>query len=207
MMAVRRRSTRIFGALISTVACLATVALSARAYGQHPGNGSGGTHGGVAHPPHPSGPHPAYRPPPTVNRAPNRAPAPSVQSVPHTQPPAQTAVQPGVARPPQSGVMGPGGGVSTTMTGGGTEHRSSVPQPPARAWDRLPQGAGEKDRPPSGQCRVWLKGVPESSQPAPTSCGTARKNMTPGSSLIFGDDHPSGTRVPPASAPVASPPE
>jgi hypothetical protein len=63
-----------------------------------------------------------------------------------------------------------------------------VPHPPiSRRWP-LPQGASESDRPPPGQCRVWLNGVPGSRQPAPTSCGQASKMRTPGSTLIFGDD-------------------
>jgi hypothetical protein len=72
-----------------------------------------------------------------------------------------------------------------------TNVHPAVPHPPTtRRWP-LPQGASESDRPPPGQCRVWLNGVPGSRQPAPTSCGQAAKMRTPNSSLIFGDDGPS----------------
>jgi hypothetical protein len=93
----------------------------------------------------------------------------------------------------QLGVQGQGGGTSGggQGPGGATAPRpSSVPHPPTtRRWP-LPQGAAESDRPPPGQCRVWLNGVPGSRQPAPTSCGQAAKMRTPGSTLIFGDDGP-----------------
>ena len=195
MMAVRRRSTRIFGALISTVACFATVVLSARAYGQHPVTGGHIAGGRVSHPPaHPRSFHPNYHPP----ASPKPQSSASAGGKPPVQPPNSqiqgTKVGEGL---PQGGTGGQGG-----VGGNGNAVRPTVPQPPSRAWQKLPDGADEKDRPPAGQCRVWLHGVPASSQPASTSCGQARKNMTPGSSLIFGDDHPSTVQ-----SSVAHPPE
>jgi hypothetical protein len=198
MMAVRRRSTRIFGALISTVACFATVVLSARAYGQHPVTGGHIAGGRVSHPPvHPHSFHPNYHPPAAAK------PQASASAGKPVQPPNSTVQGTKVGEGLPQGGAGQGGqGGAAGGEGNGTAARPTVPQPPSRAWQKLPEGADEKDRPPAGQCRVWLHGVPASSQPAATSCGQARKNMTPGSSLIFGDDHPSTVQ-----SSVAHPPE
>ena len=89
---------------------------------------------------------------------------------------------------PQVGGQSPGGQFQPGGQSPGGVTATRVPHPPMnRRWP-LPQGASESDRPPPGQCRVWLNGVPGSRQPAPTSCGQAAKMRTPGSTLIFGDD-------------------
>lgn len=60
----------------------------------------------------------------------------------------------------------------------------------------LPAGAQQGDddvpkayRPPPGMCRIWLKKVPPSQQPAPTDCPTAVRNRPANGRVIFGDDY------------------
>jgi hypothetical protein len=121
---------------------------------------------------------------------------------PQQQPTAPTDVpkefggeRPGGGAPINGGQPGPvagvnGGAGEDAGLASATRVHAQVPHPPStRRWP-LPQGATEGDRPPPGQCRVWLGGVPASRQPAPTSCGQAAKMRTPGSTLIFGDDKP-----------------
>jgi hypothetical protein len=191
------------GRVPELAAILAAIGFGVPAYGQH------------SHPPSGGGAHHVSAPPPRpmVKQSPAQPSA-------HQSPQLQEAIPPQQARPPQQQPTAPtdvpkelggerstggtptndghvtdGGatGGQTTIGGGlasGTNVHPQVPHPPAmRRWP-LPQGATESDRPPPGQCRVWLGGVPASRQPAPTSCGQAAKMRTPGSTLIFGDDKP-----------------
>ena len=54
-------------------------------------------------------------------------------------------------------------------------------QKPAR--DEIPA----EQRAPKGMCRIWLKDVPASQQPAPTDCSAAVKNCPPNGRVVFGD--------------------
>ncbi len=42
--------------------------------------------------------------------------------------------------------------------------------------------------PPAGMCRIWIKGVPPSQQPAPTDCPSAIRNRPANGRVLFGDD-------------------
>ena len=42
--------------------------------------------------------------------------------------------------------------------------------------------------PPAGMCRIWIKGVPPSQQPAPTDCSSAVRNRPANGKVLFGDD-------------------
>jgi len=42
--------------------------------------------------------------------------------------------------------------------------------------------------PPAGMCRIWIKGVPPSQQPAPTDCPSAVRNRPANGKVLFGDD-------------------
>jgi hypothetical protein len=197
-MVVGRSLDRWLGRVPELAAIIAAIGFGTPVYGQH------------VHPPigHASAPHP-----PMVRAA---SPAPKNQPPVHQQQ-VQQQMPPQQVRPPQQqptaptdvpkefGGEHPGGGApindgrdaggQPAQFGGGglpsaTRVQAQVPHPPTtRRWP-LPQGATEGDRPPPGQCRVWLGGVPASRQPAPTSCGQAAKMRTPGSTLIFGDDKP-----------------
>jgi hypothetical protein len=122
--------------------------------------------------------------------------APQQQQQQEQQPQAPVATEPPrengdvFSRSQNGGQFNGGGQVGGQGLPTATNVHPRVPHPPTtRRWP-LPQGATEADRPPPGQCRVWLSGVPGSRQPAPTSCGQAAKMRTPGSTLIFGDDKP-----------------
>jgi hypothetical protein len=68
--------------------------------------------------------------------------------------------------------------------------------PMVAAQDR-PQDGGakipESAMPPAGMCRVWLRDVPESRQPAPTDCGSAIRSMPRNAVVLFGDLKRAGT--------------
>lgn len=49
-------------------------------------------------------------------------------------------------------------------------------------------------RAPKGMCRIWLKDVPATQQPAATDCAAAVKNCPPNGRVIFGDTQESKTR-------------
>lgn len=204
-----RSSNRWLGGCPGVVAIIATIGLGVPAYAQRPPSGGGHATGTVSRPPVPA------RSMPVGPRV--QPPVKTVQQQQDGRPPQQQRPllspgpqkEGGAGAEQQQGTGDPrigGGGVSghpitggqTTggqSTGGeglptGTRVTPRVPHPPPmRRWP-LPQGATEADRPPPGQCRVWLGGVPASRQPAPTSCGQAAKMRTPGSTLIFGDDKP-----------------
>jgi hypothetical protein len=174
-------SNRWLGLSPRVVALVATIVFGMPAYGQHVVHTGGGGHGGAPH----SLPHIS---------APRQSQPPQQQTV---EPPREIDRGPSpIDRPPTGGGQSVGGqsvggqsspGGQPGLSGGGIT-TGRVPHPPTnRRWP-LPQGATEADRPPPGQCRVWLNGVPGSRQPAPTSCGQAAKMRTPNSSLIFGDD-------------------
>ena len=42
--------------------------------------------------------------------------------------------------------------------------------------------------PPAGMCRIWIKDVPPSQQPAPTDCASAVRNRPANGRVLFGDD-------------------
>ena len=42
--------------------------------------------------------------------------------------------------------------------------------------------------PPAGMCRIWIKDVPPSQQPAPTDCASAVRNRPANGKVLFGDD-------------------
>jgi hypothetical protein len=54
--------------------------------------------------------------------------------------------------------------------------------------------------PPEGMCRVWLKDVPATRQPAPTDCASAIKTRPRDAILLIGDQGASAK--PPARSPV-----
>jgi hypothetical protein len=186
-------SNRWLGLSPGVVALVATIGFGMPAYGQHVVHTSGG---------HVSAPHSL----PHISAQRQSQPPQQIK----TPPPQQQTVEPPreidrgpspIDRPPTGGGQSVGGqpvggqpvGGQSSPGGqpglsGGAVMTGRVPHPPTnRRWP-LPQGATEADRPPPGQCRVWLNGVPGSRQPAPTSCGQAAKMRTPNSSLIFGDD-------------------
>ncbi len=55
------------------------------------------------------------------------------------------------------------------------------------AKDTKPALVPASAMPPAGMCRVWLRGVPEHRQPAPTDCTTAIKTMPRDAQVLFGD--------------------
>jgi hypothetical protein len=182
-------SNRWLGFSPRVVAMVATIVFGMPAYGQHVVH-SGGSHVSVPHslphmPPQQQiktpPPQQTVEPPKEIDRGPSPIDRPSGSQSVGGQP---VGGQP-VGGNPVGGQSSPGG--QPGLSGGGVT-TGRVPHPPTnRRWP-LPQGATEADRPPPGQCRVWLNGVPGSRQPAPTSCGQAAKMRTPNSSLIFGDD-------------------
>ncbi len=44
--------------------------------------------------------------------------------------------------------------------------------------------------PPTGMCRVWLRGVPPMQQPAPTDCRSALRTKPVGATVIYGPEAP-----------------
>lgn len=68
--------------------------------------------------------------------------------------------------------------------------------PMLAAQDRTQDGSAkipESAMPPAGMCRVWLRDVPESRQPAPTDCASAIRSMPRNASVLFGDLKRAGT--------------
>ncbi|MCC7195902.1 MAG: hypothetical protein IT356_10130 [Gemmatimonadaceae bacterium] len=49
--------------------------------------------------------------------------------------------------------------------------------------------------PPAGMCRVWLRGVPERQQPAPTDCGTALRTRPRDATLLMGQPAQEGKQL------------
>ncbi len=49
--------------------------------------------------------------------------------------------------------------------------------------------------PPAGMCRVWLRGVPERQQPAPTDCGTALRTRPRDATLLMGQPAQEGKQI------------
>ena len=198
-------SNRWLGFSPRVVAMVATIVVGMPAYGQHVVHTSG-SHVSVPHlPPHmpaarPSPPQQQIKTPPAqqtveppreIDRGPSPIDRPSGEQSVGGQAfggqsvGGQSVGGRSMGGQPVGGQSSPGG--ESGLSGGGVT-AGRVPHPPTnRRWP-LPQGATEADRPPPGQCRVWLNGVPGSRQPAPTSCGQAAKMRTPNSSLIFGDD-------------------
>lgn len=63
---------------------------------------------------------------------------------------------------------------------------------PQRGRDSIPA----QYRPPAGMCRIWLKDVPPSQQPAPTDCASAVRNRPRNGRVIFGPEPPK-SKAPP----------
>jgi hypothetical protein len=40
--------------------------------------------------------------------------------------------------------------------------------------------------PPAGKCRIWMRGVPASQQPAATDCATALRQKPPNGMIVYG---------------------
>jgi hypothetical protein len=57
--------------------------------------------------------------------------------------------------------------------------------------------------PPEGMCRVWLKDVPERSQPAATDCATAIKSRPRDALLLLGEPT-KNAKMPTRRAPIAA---
>jgi hypothetical protein len=58
--------------------------------------------------------------------------------------------------------------------------------------------------PPEGMCRVWLKDVPERSQPAATDCATAIKSRPRDALLLLGEPSRNAKLPAPRRTPIAS---
>jgi hypothetical protein len=96
--------------------------------------------------------------------------------------------------PPESG-QPDGAPVSTSTTA--TRARYGPPQA-VRARDAgLEMAVPPQYVPPSGMCRVWVRGVPPTQQPAPTECAKAVRVRSPNSQVVFGN---SRAAMGPASA-------
>jgi hypothetical protein len=80
---------------------------------------------------------------------------------------------------------------------------SATAQDKPKAEQEIIPGIPLSAMPPEGMCRVWLKDVPERSQPAATDCTTAIKSRPRDAMLLLGE--PSrNAKLPTRRAPIAS---
>ena len=59
---------------------------------------------------------------------------------------------------------------------------AAAAQEPRGQQPRMP----ESFTPPAGLCRLWIRGVPASQQPAPTDCASVIRNRPSNAAVVFG---------------------